>query len=163
MLGTIIGFVVSLTIRVVDLVVSFEKRHKEPQTTIIRPRASVVVVRRGSKVLCVSRKFNSTDMGLPGGSVEAGEAPDVAAIREFLEEIGHLLSDVQLHGTFEYDGRTVYVYLASDEGLPDIWPARGPEGTKISWLRAADLSQGSFAEFNVKHIVPLLAKEMATA
>ncbi|MEX2081222.1 MAG: NUDIX hydrolase [Dehalococcoidia bacterium] len=34
--------------------------------------------------------------GLPGGLIDAGEAPDAAAIREFEEETGHLLEKLKL-------------------------------------------------------------------
>lgn len=41
--------------------------------------------------------------GLPGGLVEAGEAPDAAAIREFEEETGHLLEGLRLFRVYRRD------------------------------------------------------------
>ncbi len=41
---------------------------------------------------------------LPGGMIEADEAPDAAALREFEEETGHLLEECKLYRVFRREG-----------------------------------------------------------
>ena len=55
-----------------------------------------------NKFLAVSRKNELTKFGLPGGSIDPGESPKEAAIRETFEESGIIVSDcVLVHATDE--------------------------------------------------------------
>lgn len=57
----------------------------------IKNVAILVIV--AGKILCVSRKDNPNDFGLPGGKIEKGESPFTAAVRELLEETGLKILD----------------------------------------------------------------------
>jgi 8-oxo-dGTP pyrophosphatase MutT (NUDIX family) len=50
-------------------------------------QAALCVIEREGKVLCVWNHRYQT-WGLPGGGVEMGEQPEVAALRELEEEVG---------------------------------------------------------------------------
>lgn len=141
------------------LVVTGLSSFLKKEVTTIRPRASIVLVVKRGKILAVSRKGKPNDFGLPGGSVEDLEDPRSAAIREFYEEIGYDLIDAQFVSRHVYDGRDVYIFSGHVDECPDIWPARGPEGTRIAWIRPSELSIGTFADFNQEHIVPLVTSK----
>jgi 8-oxo-dGTP pyrophosphatase MutT (NUDIX family) len=51
-------------------------------------RAVVAFIFKENKILCVSRKNNKKDFGLPGGKVESKEKDTEALYRELLEETG---------------------------------------------------------------------------
>jgi ADP-ribose pyrophosphatase YjhB (NUDIX family) len=61
---------------------------------VLRPRASVVVMRKGRVLLC--RSVRDTYWALPGGVIEPGEMSDHAALREFAEEAGAQAQIVRL-------------------------------------------------------------------
>lgn len=89
------------------------------------PRA-VAVVRRDHEVLVIKRHYNGTDYAvLPGGSVEAGETFEQAAIRELWEESTlRAQIDRQLLAG-EHNGREARYFLMTDvEGTPRL---SGPE------------------------------------
>lgn len=83
------------------------------------PVAVVVVVLRGGDVLTMQRAFPPLGAALPGGKVDPGEEPHVAAARELREETGLVVSPGALVPI--YDGRVpsgklVRAYYAPDPG-----------------------------------------------
>ncbi len=64
-------------------------------------QASVIFIQNeDGLVLTVSRKTNSSKIGLPGGKIDPGESPEQAAIRELKEECG--LDASNLRHVFTY-------------------------------------------------------------
>ncbi|MFA6007489.1 MAG: NUDIX domain-containing protein [Candidatus Shapirobacteria bacterium] len=54
----------------------------------IRPRASVLVTNKDKFVLIFRHKNGQDYYAIPGGGIEVGESPEIAAIREIDEELG---------------------------------------------------------------------------
>jgi tRNA(adenine34) deaminase len=77
----------------------------------LRIRASVVCVHR-AQLLCVRMRDPRTRvvrLFVPGGAIEPGETPTIAAARETLEETGYRVrvdpeSEVVAHYPYEWDG-----------------------------------------------------------
>lgn len=92
---------------------------------VTRPR-----VGGGHELLAFTEPSIAPDLGpqVPGGTVEAGEPPDLAAVRELLEETGIARDAPDAHlGTYEYlhggevQRRHVYHVAADDLELPERW------------------------------------------
>jgi len=107
------------------------------------------------KVLCVSRRDNLKDWGLPGGKVEEGELNRVAAARELYEETGLDLHPDSLMKVFEdvcygavtYN-TTTYLVNPSNQ-LLNYKFVSSSEGT-VSWREWDDLlsNESSFSDYN---------------
>ena len=67
--------------------------------TRLRERATAVVIREG-RVLLV-RGSGSKELHMPGGGIEDGELPIVAAARELFEETGLVATSIE--HMFDYD------------------------------------------------------------
>lgn len=64
------------------------------QYVSVLPKAVVVYVTRGDKVLAVSSDNDLQDKNMPGGHVDPGEEPIDAAIRELWEETGIVAEEI---------------------------------------------------------------------
>lgn len=79
-------------------------------------------------VWCQQRGGHDNLSGLlefPGGKIEAKETPELAAIREVLEETGISLKleQIQRLGSFEFDDLTIFVHIFED--LNDLFSESG--------------------------------------
>ena len=110
----------------------------------MKPDAVVVVIVRGEQVLGVSRIDNHDDWGLPGGTVEAGESPEQAGIRETKEETDvDVLALVKLEA-ISYRGRTVHAYVATQiAGEP-----RASDEGAVAWVTWEQLGRGTYGDYN---------------
>lgn len=118
-----------------------------------------VVVERKGQLLSVQRRRRLEFIGLPGGKVDPGEEPVMAALREFKEETGYTLVLEQLR----------LVYCAPDEtGVMTAtfvaqagydWPdhAVGPEGTDVAFVPEVHLTDPTKSEFSRYHKAMLTA------
>lgn len=99
----------------------------------LRIRASVVCVDR-AQLLCVRMRDPQTRvvrLFVPGGAIEAGETPTIAAARETLEETGYRVrvdaeSEVVAHYPYEWDGvlRQITTYFFRGSLVdPELKPA----------------------------------------
>lgn len=101
-------------------------------TALVRPDAVVTLVLRSghpaafagtTEVLAVTRRGRHDDWNLPGGKIDPGETPRVAAMRELLEEtgvVGRGLVRCHQSNVLANDGmQLVWAYLvAAYEGEP---------------------------------------------
>ena len=106
--------------------------------------ALVVILGPGGVVLAVSRPHAHDDFGLPGGSVEPGETPEAAAIREVLEETGVVVSGLKKLEQVSYRNRTVHCFLAAQHsGEP-----RPSEEGAVAWVPWDVLFRGTYGDYN---------------
>jgi 8-oxo-dGTP pyrophosphatase MutT (NUDIX family) len=105
---------------------------------VARPRARrgvCVAVWWGGRLLAVEHSYKR-GLGLPGGGLRRGEAPDAAAARELAEEVGIAVAPAALEPLFElpcewrYVTETVHYFALR----PDAEPSPRPDGREI--LRA---------------------------
>jgi ADP-ribose pyrophosphatase YjhB (NUDIX family) len=112
-----------------------------------KSNAHVVVLNGNGQVLCVSRKEDHNDFGLPGGKIEkSDESKKSAAIRETLEETGIIVTKATLIYAEHRRGAMGYTYLATQ------W--EGEIGTDephvVKWGEFTDLVAGTYGEWNLK-------------
>ena len=119
----------------------------------MKQAAVMLIINPKGLVLSVSRRYDKTKFGLPGGKVDPGEEPWQAAVRETMEETSIITRDPKL--IFERveppgtpDGKPFYTYAYY---APD-WignPKNSEEGI-VEWLTVADLigTSGAFPEYN---------------
>lgn len=126
------------------------------------PQAACALIVRPNdgKVLAVSRKYDLSKFGLPGGKLDLGETPREAAIRETLEETGLAIELVCfLHGDV-CEGEVphyTWTYFAT------IKESKGPseEVGRVLWVPWRRLFEGPFGEYN-RHVFEAF-KERARA
>jgi len=96
-----------------------------------RPDSAFAIIRRRDQVLLVKSRFKHK-WSLPGGSIEPGETPWEAAVREVGEETGLEADLLGLTGIYRReDGSLAFVFIARAAGEPT-----GPrhEITKQRWV-----------------------------
>jgi 8-oxo-dGTP pyrophosphatase MutT (NUDIX family) len=117
-----------------------------------RPKAACVLIQRDDGLfLGVSRKYDTSQFGLPGGKVDPGETPEQAAVRELWEESGLKLVDPVLlyddsdgeYHTFTFTGK-----VSGDLRKVATGPL-GPEGV-VDWVDRDTILSGPFAWYNKK-------------
>lgn len=120
--------------------------------------AAVMLIVKNGKILSVSRRYDKTKFGLPGGKVEANETIEAAAIRECFEETGVTVTKcIHIFKRFEPrdrpEGKDFYAhcYYALD------WhgdPQNSEEG-EVEWLTEEELtgSKAAFAEYNLRTLI----------
>lgn len=106
-------------------------------------KISVTYVKKGDRVLAVTRGRDGSDLNMPGGHVEPGEDPQEAAIRELWEETGIKADELfpvytKVHGGYlvtTYKVTSFHGHLRpSSEGIP-------------SWERPEVLLSSSFGDY----------------
>lgn len=122
-----------------------------------------IVVERGDRLLSVQRRRRLEFIGLPGGKVDPGEEPILAALREFEEETGYCLSLEQLRLVYCAPDETDVVTATFVAHAGHDWPlqATGPEGTSVAFVPAihlTDPSQSEFSQYN-KAMLDALAEQ----
>ena len=114
----------------------------------------------GEAVLAVSRPLNWNDLGLPGGSVEAGDgdlsldrdaALRNAAARELREECGLQIDHHALHPVFVRNVGERRVTTFAPRGAVDLSTVRlgvGEEG-RVCWSTPREVCAGTYGAYNL--------------
>ena len=104
------------------------------------PRAGIVAVREGRVLLTRQYRFLIDDYSweIPGGRVDAGETPEVAAVRECVEETGVKCSDLTPLVTYypgldNFDNRTTLFHSSKIETVAPF-VANEAEVVEILWM-----------------------------
>ena len=102
--------------------------------------ARCILHRDGHYLLAVHSSFwgaKQRRWGLPGGSIERGESPETAVLRELEEELDVYLGEVMQVGPFPYKRALHMVYAANLEGEIDNYDST--ELLDIGWFSEADV------------------------
>ena len=94
-------------------------------------------------------------LNLPGGKVEDGETPSMAAERELLEEAGYYSFNTRLMGLIEDGGTKIFCYHSFVGQC--AFPRPRPEETqKIDWQQWKDVRYDERLIPNLRIIIPLM-------
>ena len=111
---------------------------------VLKKATQVVLINEEGEVLCVSRKTDHNDFGLPGGKVDPEDENEMAAaIREAKEETGLDISDLRLIFAMHRNNYMGYTYLAKYSG-----EINHNEPHIVKWAPIELVKQGSFGRFN---------------
>jgi ADP-ribose pyrophosphatase len=104
------------------------------------PRAGIVAVKDGRVLLTRQYRFliDRDSWEIPGGRVDAGETPDVAAVRECFEETGvrcHDLNPLVMYypGLDNFDNRTT-LFHSSNLDLAAPFVPDPAEVMEVAWI-----------------------------
>jgi 8-oxo-dGTP pyrophosphatase MutT (NUDIX family) len=110
-----------------------------------------VLVERKGQLLSVQRRRRLEFIGLPGGKVDPGEEPVMAALREFEEETGYALALEQLRLVYCAPDETNVMTATFVAHAGYDWPDHviGPEGTDVTFVPAEHLTDPTRSEFSL--------------
>lgn len=112
-------------------------------------------------VLLIEKKKPAWQAGrfnLPGGSIEPGETPHEAAVRELHEETGLAceVSEVTLMGTIEGPGFVVYCMHCEYDGRGHEDEIESKTDERVFWMTLHELTRDPRVIGNLLFIVPLI-------
>jgi 8-oxo-dGTP pyrophosphatase MutT (NUDIX family) len=113
--------------------------------------AVVAAIISDGKILSVSRKTDSLDLGFPGGKVEIGESDEEALVREVFEETGISVNSCRfVDERIDADGFIVRMFVVDDfHGVVSTL-----ESGVVSWVLPMQLCSDncSFKKYNIDFI-----------
>lgn len=126
-------------------------------------QAAVMLIVKDGRILAVSRRYDKTKFGLPGGKCEEGESPEQAAVRETFEETGvtvvkctHIFTREEMRDRPEGEDFYTFCYYAEE------WSgeAHDSEEGHVEWMTERDLTgnKGAFSDYNKKTLTVFKSK-----
>lgn len=110
------------------------------------PHAAGILFVSGERVLLIKRSASASvgaeTWGIPGGSIEPGEAPEQAARRETMEEVGH-----DYTGPLRQLWRTPDGFVVFGADVPEFPVRLNHEHTAYQWARFDALPSPLFPGF----------------
>lgn len=90
----------------------------------------------GDKLLLVRKNYGKGHWSLPGGGVEKGETPELAAKRETLEETDITVNEVKEIGNYliDFEGNKIKVICFSAVALTADFKVDGQEISEANWF-----------------------------
>ena len=117
------------------------------------------------KTLCISRRNDTTQWGLPGGKVDPGETPLHAVVRETFEETGIVLKESKLIELYRADcpGDVTYdtITYFYDEAAPELEDLAAEAGLTLAYQDIEFLTtpeNSPFAGYNLGVVHALAMK-----
>lgn len=110
--------------------------------------AVTIIARNNLERICISKEYsyppNAELYQFPGGSVENGEAPEVAAQRELMEEVGFKAAQLEFLGKYLTHNRRsdqyMHVFLATGMVEASL-PMDVEEQIVNEWVTPAELNE----------------------
>lgn len=118
----------------------------------------MLIVVKASKVLMVKQRVQRGDIvwNSPGGSIEEGESPEAACIREVKEETGYDVKIIELL-TRSSKKYSYYARLDGDEERGSLKTIVDPDVIEADWV---DLKDDSRFDKVTKPIIELIRKKL---
>ena len=112
----------------------------------MKDRAAAILIRGGEVLMLQRRNERGEYYVLPGGSIEPGETPEQACVRELREESELRVTIERKVAAFENEGRSEHYFLVTASGKPVL---SGPEAERNSpadsyafvWVSAIGLAE----------------------
>lgn len=125
------------------------------------PRACVLVRNDSGDLLLIHRMKDGRDYWVfPGGSIESGETPEMAAIREAKEELSLDIEGLTLSFVQDNSGRTEYYFdVARFRGSPSL--GLGPEAARMSSTNVYEPRWVPMSLLKIINLLPESAKNRA--
>jgi len=125
---------------VVHTKADFGAFHKDYFVIELGPRAGVIAVKSGTVLLTKQYRFliDGQSWEIPGGRVDRGETPEIAAARECLEETGIACNNLErlveyYPGLDNFNNRTT-IFASTDTHTAAEFVSEPAEVTEIRWF-----------------------------
>ncbi len=124
------------------------------------PQRSAAIIIKDGKILLMRRRKNTQEyFTIPGGTIEAGETPQLAAIREVMEETGLSVEIDWL--LFEFDGISGREYFFVTKNISGEEKLGGPEARincqenfyELAWIELNEVSKLKLFPPEIKAII----------